>query len=59
LRDKFEAAAGEYKTCRLLIRDFLLARIEVVSCQAAVLSLWQRYGLCRNLRAHFGSSSTA
>jgi len=36
--DKFDAAAVKYETCRLAIRDGLLARLEVVSCPAAAVS---------------------
>jgi len=54
--DKLDAAAGKYETCRLAIRDSLLARVEVVSCPATVVFLLrydehQRHGLSRYLRA--------
>jgi len=39
--NKFDAAAGKYKTCRLANGDSLLARVEVVSCSPAVVSLWR------------------
>jgi len=35
--NKFDAATGKYKTCRLPIRDSLHGRVEVVSCPAAVV----------------------
>jgi len=35
--DKFDAAAGKHETCRLPIRDAVLATVEVVSCSAAVV----------------------
>jgi len=35
--DKYDAAAGKYGTCRLAIRDGLLARLEVVSWPAATI----------------------
>jgi len=40
--DKFDAAAGKYETCRLTIRNFLLAKVEAVSCAAAAVIL-RRY----------------
>jgi len=47
-----DAAAGKYETCRLAIRDSLLARVEVVSWPAAVVSLPQKHGLSRYLYEH-------
>jgi len=64
--DKFDTAAGKYETCGLAIRDFLLARVEVVSCRAAVVFLlrydehWvpQRHDFSRYIRAPLGAAST-